>query len=125
MTTVESPVVNNEAAVRNIKRWVDRLKKTRVFRRLVITGEMNERTGDGWIKVKVTDGLTTIETPNPLHFTAATMTFERLYGLIKEDLMAVFSAHLDKMMAPELVLPGTVPVDVTDAQTDGEERYEF
>ena len=123
MTTVESPIVNNEAAVRNIKRWVDRLKKARIFRRLAITGDMNERTGEGWIAVKVTDGLTTLST-KPLHFTAATMTFERLYAMIKEDLMAVFSAHLDKMMAPELVLPGTVPVDVTDAMTD-DELYEF
>jgi hypothetical protein len=124
MNATESPIVNNEAALRNIKRWVERLQKARVFRKLQISGDMSDKTGDGWIKVVVTDGLTTLAT-KPLTFNAATMTFERLYGLIKDDLLAVFAAHLDKMLAPELVLPGTVPVDVTDAQTDGEERYQF
>jgi hypothetical protein len=124
MTTTESPIVNNDLALRNIKRWIDRLKKARVFRKLQITGEMNEKTGDGWVKVTVHDGMTTLST-KPLSFTAATMTFERLYAMIKEDLMAVFSAHLDKMMAPELVLPGTVPVDVNDAETDDDPPYAF
>ena len=116
-----TPILNSEADQRKIIHFVDRLSNTRIFRRMKVEHGL-ARDGQGWVSCKIEDGNTKIKT-KPFRFHVATMEWPVLYGNVKALLVAAFSAYLDTMIAPELVLEGTLGVEVERADTDGEERF--
>lgn len=115
--------LNSQEQIVRMGRWVERLRKTRVFRKLHIDADMFPN-GEGAISVTLSDGLTTLKT-EPFKFQVATMEWDVLYSKIEEDLIEVFRTHLRKILAPERMLPGTSGVGIDEAVTDGEERYVF
>jgi hypothetical protein len=115
--------LNPEELRSKMARWVDHLKSVRVFRPMKINAEVY-KDGRGWLSVTVTDGLYTFKT-QPFHFHVATMEWPVLYENLELMLVEAFKAHVRTMTAPELVLEGTLGVEVVKAETDGEEKYVF
>lgn len=116
--------LNDEALRGRMAKWVERLKKVRIFRRLQLEPCTLLKNGQGRIGCIITDGMFTI-TAKPFEFNVATMDFQTLYHNLETLLVEAFKAHVRTMTAPELVLEGTLGVEVAKADTDGEELYVF
>lgn len=116
-------LINDEAQVAKMKRWVARLRSTRIFRRMLVDAKPTLKDTVE-ISVTLTDGLTTIKTV-PFSFHLPTMEFAVLYQRLEDEIVECVRALVRQKTAPELVFKGTSPVEVINAPTDGEEEIRF
>lgn len=118
----EAPV-NNEEMMVKARKFVERLRSARIFRRLHVDADFNR---DNFLTISVTinDGLCTCKT-KPFTVHVPSIEFPTLYELIEDAIAESVRRIVREKTAPELVVPGTSPVEFANEPTDGDEVWQL
>lgn len=113
--------VSIEELVKRMGQWIQRLRQTRLMRRMKVDVSMDPKSLVCRANVSLSDGLVKIP-GEPFFFQIADMkSFQQFYLKVEDTIVESFRAMVREKTAPEMVLKGVSPVKVVHAETDGEE----